>query len=254
MKYFYSAAAMGFHGEGQFWHKPFQAIFGKFPKFPVVTKTITYKPIKATPWRFGPIPFTKSTWNRIGLHNGGFHEWCHEYDWLKHKGHDLSHLIPSLAGSDFEIQEMLHSLQWKKYEFKMVELNFSCPNIIGHNNSKIPKSTYPLSLKLTSQKSLSDQLDLRDPNIKSVKRITLNSIATGKWFKGAYSGEWAKISNWKWIARYITALKQYDISIAGCSITSRNDIDRLKRLGITEIGLGSILMINPWLVTKLKED
>ena len=44
------------------------------------------------------------------------------------------------------------------------------------------------------------------------------------------------------------------ISVAGCSITNTDDIKKLEKMGITEIGLGSIMLINPWLVKNLKED
>jgi len=251
MKYFYSASAMGFHGEGYWWHKPFEKLFDKLPDFPFVTKTITQQLIKATPWRMFFIPcFLKSTWNRIGLHNPGYTNWILAlYDLGYNNGSYVPRMIPSLAGSDDDIQWMLNDLSTRGFKFDMVELNFSCPNIIHHENKKIPDTKYPLSLKLNADDS-PFKYDLH----KGIKRITLNSIPTGKWYRGAYSGKLAQKKNWWFIDYWMNEMKHIQISIAGCSITCMDDIKKLEAMGCEEIGLGSIVLTNPWLVRKLKND
>jgi len=253
MKYFYSSATMGFYGEGYWWHK----LISGFPELPFVAKTITYKPKRGKPYNFFPIPFAKSMWNKIGLHNNGFHWWCQKYLGLDRE--IKQRLIPSLAGNDSELRTMISTMHKYGFNFPMVELNLSCPNIISHENKRIPDSPFPLSLKLSWM--MDPYLFAANSTLEwntSVKRITLNSvpasIATGFINIGAISGKWAKKYNWHFIASHIEELKKEGISVAGSSITCLDDVHRLEEMGVTEIALGSILFTRPLFVKKLLKE
>ena len=247
MEYFYSSASMGFHGEGYLWHKPFQKLFGKFPKYPAVCKTITLNAKKGTPYNVFRIPFKGTTWNKIGLHNPGFNWWMKVLSRTFPKAYIkrfASPLIPSLYGTHDEVQEMIDKLHQKDHFFNMVEINVSCPNVSLHGQRKLPKSPYPLSLKVRYDD---------DPfkyDLAGVKRVTLNSIPSGTIFKGGLSGKYAQKYNWPFIKDHIDTMAHMGISLAGCSITKEEDIQTLADLGCTEIGLGSVMLINPRLVLK----
>jgi len=248
LKYFYSSASMGFHGEGYFWHKPFQKVFRDFPDYPIVTKSITLNPKRGTPWNIARLPFLQSTWNKIGLHNNGFEWWCETYRSLKFSGMMKKKLIPSLYGTFDEVQQMVDGLYKRNFQFDLVEINLSCPNVKLHSEQRLPSSPFPFSLKLRHDATpFNYKLD-------NVKRITLNSVPSGTIFKGGISGKLAQKYNWKFIENYRDEMNHLNISIAGCSITSLKDILFLKKIGCTEIGLGSILLIDPWLVLKTKEN
>ncbi|KKK98669.1 hypothetical protein LCGC14_2640420, partial [marine sediment metagenome] len=94
VKYLYAAGAMGF-GKGYIWHRLF-----KFPKFDIITKTITLNPKIGNP--FAIIHLGHSVYNRIGLHNIGIREWIKEY-------YDPN-LILSIAGTDDEIEKIIEIL------------------------------------------------------------------------------------------------------------------------------------------------
>ena len=116
---------------------------------------------------------------------------------------------------------------------------FSCPNIKSFNNKKVPKTKYPLYLKLNC---------LQDPyeyNLDNIEGIRLNSIPT---IFGGLSGEAAKEKNWKWIKRYI----KEGLNIAGCSFSDMIDILELNQMGCKEIGIGSTILTNPILIESLK--
>lgn len=249
MKYFYSSATMGFYGEGYWWHK---FVSGGFPKLPFVAKTVTYKPKEGKPLNFCKILFSKSMWNKIGLHNMGFYTWCSEYKKLPQDVKER--LIPSIAGSDEEIQKMLDYMYDEGFVLPMVELNFSCPNVISHFNVNLPKSDFDLSLKLSWKDDPYLYNDIKS-RWKKVKRITLNSIpaklVSRFWKDGAISGEKAQPYNWHFIGENIKKCKEDKISIAGCSITSIDDVVKLEEMGVTEIGLGSILYTDHRFVKKL---
>jgi len=279
MKYFYSSASQGFFGEGYAWHKPILltesirrfikrertltqdgfsfCTIPKFPDFPFVCKTITLNPKKGTPWRFTPPPITmitRSCWNKIRLHNKGFDWFIKEYTWRFASGEkcgDLYKLIPSLYGTTDELQRMIDGLEeYLDYMIKMVEINVSCPNVKEIAEIKLPESPYPLSLKLRYDD------DPRRYDLSNVKRITLNSIPASRYIKGmpgGISGKLAQSRNWDFIRKYQIQIAP---EIAGCSITKMEDIETLSKppYNCKSIGLGSVLMINPWLVLKLKEE
>lgn len=67
MEYFYSAAVMGY-GFGRPWHHKYN-----FPALLRVTQTLTYTRNKGC--KFAVIPFGKSVWNKVGLHNIGLGAW-----------------------------------------------------------------------------------------------------------------------------------------------------------------------------------
>lgn len=219
VKYFYAAASMGF-GRGYKWHR-----FFKFPKFDIITKTITLKQRVGNP--FAIIHFGNSVYNRIKLHNIGIEKWLKEY-------YDPN-LVLSIAGTDEEIEEIMWILGDRP--LNGVELNFSCPNVKSFENKKIPRTKYKLFLKLNYK---------QDPykyELDEVDRIDLNSVPR---FCGGVSGRLAKRHNWSFIRRH------GDLSISGCSFSSMNDIKRLEEyLGCKEISIGSVMLTNPFLVENL---
>ena len=71
MKFFYSAAVMGYGG-GRWWHRKYN-----FPKLSRVTKSLTILPKIGFP--FAVVVVGNSVWNRVSLHNVGFFEWLDKY-------------------------------------------------------------------------------------------------------------------------------------------------------------------------------
>jgi len=224
MKYFYQSGAMGYGGEGYFWHRFLPYIF---PIFPIVTKTITMASKIGIP--FAVIPFGKSVWNRISWHNPGFFKWM-----ALHHNPDL---ILSLGGTDSEIRIMIQFLELVKMKLAGIELNFSCPHE-NCNNKVIPKTDYKIYLKLRANQN-PYKYDLSE-----IERIHLNTLPG--WF-GGISGERSKEKNWAFIEKY------RELPIAGCSFHSMNDIRVLEALGCEYTGIGSIIITNPKLVSILKE-
>ena len=224
MKFFYQSGAMGYGGEGYFWHK---FLSYNFPKFPIVTKTITFSPKIGIP--FAVIPFGKTVWNRISWHNPGFFKWITD--------HYKSGLIVSLGGYDNEIQTMVELLELAELKIAGVELNFSCPHE-KRNNKKLPKTKYKLYLKLNANQNPYDYA------LNKIERIHLNTIAG---FCGGISGKKSKEKNWKFIEEH------RELPIAGCSFDSLNDITVLEALGCEYTGIGSTIITNPKLIRDLKE-
>ena len=217
--YFYAAASMGF-GQGYKWHK-----FFKFPKFDIITKTVTLKPRIGNPFMI--FHLGSSIYNRIKLHNFGIHNWIKNY-------YDPN-LILSIAGTDDEIDEIIHILHDRP--LRGIELNFSCPNVRSFENKRIPKTNYKLFLKLNYTQ------DPYNYDLDKVERIDLNSVSK---FYGGVSGKLAKKYNWDFINKY------RNISISGCSFSSIDEIKELEEyFGCTEISIGSIMLINPFLVENL---
>ena len=93
VKYFYSAGAMGYAGEGYLWHKLYN-----FPRLPVVSKTITLNPKKGHPYAI--LPVGKSVYNKVALHNVGYLKWYSNY--YLNKADDIE-ITLSIAGTDDEI-------------------------------------------------------------------------------------------------------------------------------------------------------
>ena len=226
MKYFYSAAVMGY-GSGRFWHSIFN-----FPDFPRVTKTITFHSRIGIP--FAVIKYRNSVWNHVSLHNIGFYKFFSAID-----VDNVDNITVSLAGFDHEIGHMVDILNNSDILFGGVELNFSCPNVKSYRNRDIPKSKYPLYLKLNY---------LQDPyeyDLANVEGIRLNSIPTSF---GGLSGEAAREKNWAFIEKF----NKEGLNIAGCSATEGGHLYMLKELGCTEVGIGSTILTNPKLVEGLQ--
>jgi dihydroorotate dehydrogenase len=226
MEYFYQAGAMGYGGEGYKWHKVLRY---KFPKFPIITKTITLKRKIGLP--FAVFKFRNTIWNRNGLHNPGFVKWAKKY--YEHGQ------ILSIHGSDMEIQEMCDMCGTSK--LKGIELNYSCPNVKSKNNRRIPHTKFPLYLKINCR---------QDPykyELNKIKRIHLNSIPKNF---GGISGESARKENWRFIRKFINE----GLDVAGCSINSNWHIEYLEQMGCKSIGIGSVIITNPELVMNLKEN
>jgi len=224
MKYFYQSGAMGYGGEGYFWHK---FLSYDFPKFPIVSKTITMASKIGIP--FAVIIFGKSVWNRISWHNPGFFKWVAMY----HK----PDLILSLGGTDSEIRTMIQFLELAEIKLAGIELNYSCPHE-NRNNEVIPNTDYKLYLKLRVDQNPYDY------DLNKIERIHLNTIPA---FFGAVSGKASRAKNWAFIETY------NELPIAGCSFDSLNDITVLEALGCEYTGIGSTILTNPKLVSKLKE-
>ena len=219
LKFFYSAAVMGY-GQGRWWHK-----FYNFPKFPAVTKTLTRIPKHGYP--FAVIRWHKSIYNKISLHNVGFTEWCNKYY------NEAS--IVSIAGTDTEIEGMVYLLD--KLDIQGIELNFSCPNIKNYDNKRIPNTRHDLYLKLNYK------MDPYRYQLDNIKGIRVNAIPLG--FCGG-SGRIAKDKNWGFIKQF-----GKELNVAGCSFNTFDDIKKLEDLGCNEIGIGSVILINPKLVEEM---
>lgn len=235
MKFFYQASAMGF-GSGWWWHKYVKP----FPRFPIVTKTITMHPRKGWPWAVLFLPYlSKSTWNKVRLHNPGFEWWC------DYGIQDLNTIL-SLHGTDEEIQLMADEINMNMFSYSIggIELNFSCPNVKNENNKKLPETDYPLYLKLNYKQNPYDYgYDIKE----RIERIHVNALPT---FFGGISGRLAQKKNWSFIYRYL----DHGFNVAGCSWTSMNDIKRLEDMGCTHVGIASQMLTNPNLVRQLKES
>ena len=227
MDYFYSASVMGY-GDGRFWHR-----FYDFPNFKRVTKTTTLTKKIGAPFML--MRTGKSVWNRVGLHNPGLMSWIDKYS-----NRELDNTILSIAGTDDELERIIHILNQYGVLEKLagIELNFSCPNVKDKNNKKIPSISVPVYLKLNC---IQDPFDY---DLDKVEGIRLNSVKKNF---GAWSGKAAQKYNWPKIKIY----NHYGINTAGCSITCTDDIKRLEDYGCKEIGLGAIIMTNPKLVESL---
>jgi len=225
MKFFYSAGAMSY-GEGYWFHK-----FFDFPKLPFITKTLTLLPTKGHKYLI--LPIGSSVFNRVGLDNIGLHYFIDRYEFSK---------IPrtiSIAGSDADIKEMVGMIDYYLPEEDSIELNFSCPNIKSFKNRVIPETNRDLYLKINWTQSPYNY------DRSNIKGIRFNSIPL-KYCGG--SGKIAQIRNWG----LIKILNGHGLNAAGCSIQNVQDIKTLEDMGCKEIGIGSIMLTNPWFVEKLK--
>jgi len=232
MKFFYSASTMGY-GHGYWWHNKYN-----FPNFPRVTRTLTWDKRRGIP--FAILKYSNSVWNRVGLSNMGFFNWCLDYTFYDNSMHDLSNVTISIAGYDWQIEGMVNYIEESDLGIAGIELNFSCPNVKSFNNREIPKTRYPLYLKLNCNQ------DPYEYDLDNVKGIRLNSVP-GKFF-GGWSGKSAKLKNWKFIENF----NYQGLNIAGCSFTSLDDIKLLSNMGCTECGIGSIILTNPRFVELLE--
>ena len=224
MKFFYSASVMGY-GFGYPWHKNY-----KFPNFPRVTRTLTWNGKIGLP--FAIWKTKDSVWNRVGLHNIGVIGWINNYI-------PGNNIIVSIAGSDDEIEKIIELFERYNINIGGIELNFSCPNVKGFGNKRIPKTKYPLYLKLNH---------LQDPyeyDLDDVEEIRMNSVPGKYW--GGWSGKKAQKKNWQKIGIY----NYQGLNVAGCSITSYDDIKQLEDIGCKNIGLGSIILTDPKFIENL---
>jgi len=214
---------MGFDGKGYFWHKLF-----KFPDFPFVTKTLTLYENKGRPYAIMRLPFVKSVWNKVSLHNRGVWNWV--------IFHHNPNAIVSISGNDYEIEYMCEILD--QIDIKGIELNYSCPNTIDKKNKIIPKSRHPLQLKLSC---------FQDPHsydLTKITKITVNSVP--KYF-GGMSGKYAQKYNWPFIEKF----NKEGLTMVGSSMIESRDVGRLIDIGCEEIAIGSIMLIDPWSVERL---
>lgn len=231
MKYFYSAAVMGY-GWGRWWHK-----FFDFPNFKRVTKTLTYMEVNGLP--FAVCRIGKSVWNKVGLHNPSLVWWYLDNVWEKDV--DLSNIIVSIAGPPWELQnKMIPFLN--TLDIAGIEINYSCPNhksytpLYYHDYSK-----HPVYLKLRYDD------DPYQYDLDNITGIRLNSVPA---FGGGMSGKYAKKYNWQAIKNWT----KDGINVAGCSFTSHDDIVRLEDMGVKEIGIGSTILTYPRLIESLREN
>lgn len=234
MKFFYSASTMNY-GFGYRWHNKYN-----FPNFPRVTRTLTYNKKIGIP--FAIFKCGNSVWNRVGLHNMGFWHWMLDYTFSRFDGvvYKLSNIIVSIAGYDWQIKNMIEYMEKTDLSVAGIELNFSCPNVKNFNNKEIPKTKYPLYLKLNCNQ------DPYEYDLNRIAGIRMNSVPG---ILGGWSGKAAQKKNWKFIENF-----NYEgLNIAGCSFRSLDDIKLLSDMGCVEFGIGSIIMTNPRFVDLLGE-
>jgi len=230
MKFFYSASVMGY-GFGYDWHKKYN-----FPNFPRVTRTLTWDKKLGIP--FAILKYGNTVWNKVGLHNMGFFDWCLDYTIHGNTVYDLSNVMISIAGYDWQIKGMINYIEESDLNIAGIELNFSCPNVKSFDNREIPKTKYPLYLKLNYTQ------DPYEYDLDNVAGIRLNSIPT---IFGGLSGKAAQLKNWKFIENH----NWQGLNIAGCSFTNVDDIRILSNMSCSEIGIGSIIMTDPKFVESL---
>ena len=227
MNFFYSAGVKGYGLKNRWMHQHYN-----FPTLPAVTKTITYN--KKVGYPFAVLKFGETIWNKVSLHNCGLYDWC-----LKYYKEDLfQNVIVSIAGTDEEIAIMVDFLDAAK--IKGIELNFSCPNVKSYNNIKIPYSSHDLYLKLNYK---------QDPYryiLDNIKGIRVNSIPIKF---GGLSGKSAQRKNWEFIEEFNIE----GLNVAGASCLTFDDFKRMEDFGCKEIGLGTITIINPKIVTNIEQ-
>ncbi len=227
MKFFYSAGVKGFGLKNRIIHKAYN-----FPTLPAVTKTITFR--KKIGYPFAILKFGKTVWNKVSLHNCGFYKW-----YTEHYNRNLfQDVIVSVAGTDIEIRSMLFTLNY--IPIKGIELNFSCPNVKSYENSVIPDSPHNLYLKLNYKQ------DPHKYNLDKIKGIRVNSIPTKF---GGLSGKYAQDKNWKFIEKF----NKEGLNIAGASCLTFEDFKIMEDIGCKEIGLGTITIINPSVISILNQ-
>ena len=227
MRFFYSAGALNY-GSGYWWHR-----FFNFPRLPFVTKTLTLFPIKGNKHLI--LPIFNSVFNKVGLDNISLGAFLTKY------GKYMVDKTISIAGKDVYIHEMVSAIKYFLPIEDNIELNFSCPNIKSFNNKIIPKTNRDVYLKLNwTQDPYAYDLD-------NVKGIRLNSIPMK--FCGG-SGKIAQKKNWEFIRKY----NKEGLNVAGCSAQSFDDVQILKDIGCTEIGIGSAMLTHPRFVEKLRGE
>ena len=222
MKFFYSAGVRGYGLQNRLIHK-----FFNFPLYPTVTKTLTLN--KKNGYPFAIMRFGKTVWNKVCLHNVGIHNWIVNY----YNEIDFKDVIVSISGEDDDIETMVYYLN--NLNIGGIELNYSCPNIKSNNNKKIPHTDHKLYLKLNYKQ------DPYDFNLENIISIRVNSIPTKF---GGLSGKYAQKKNWKFIEKF----NKEGLSISGASCLDFDDFKRMENIGCSDIGLGTITLINPSII------
>ena len=235
IKFIYAAGAMGFYGEGHWFHRPFN-----FPYYPFITKTLTLSRKIGVP--FAVIPFGKSVWNKVSLNNPGIVNWKHKYDKLKSRPNFLYNTISIYPYNQMELDFMITQIKYWFLGYANIEVNMSCPNTNRNNWDEIP-----LKIKKYDGVDIWVKLNYKqnplELNLSNIKGIRLNSIPTKF---GGVSGKWAQDKNWKFIQEY----NKY-VDISGCSWTTEKELLELVNMGCKEISIGSVIITNPMLVEKL---
>lgn len=229
MKYFYSASVMGY-GNGRFWHEKYN-----FPKLEYVTQTLTIFPNIGLP--FAILKFGNTVWNKVGFHNIGFHKWEDDYYW-NFSEEQRKRTVVSISGIDETIDYMVYECNNNLKDLAGIEINLSCPNFQIQKDINIPKSDIPIYLKLRYN---------QDPykyDLDKVTGIRLNSVPK---YYGGISGLGAQKYNWPTLKKWL----KDGLNVAGCSCTCEKDINILQDMGCNEIGIGSLILINPKLVERI---
>ena len=239
-KYIYAAGAMGFYGEGHWFHN-----FFNFPYYPFVTKTLTYNKKRGYP--YAVIPFFNTVWNKVSLDNPGL------YDWVKNIPEKLSNkpsyntdflenTISIYPEDELQLFGMILCLRERLGAFNL-EINLSCPNVKISNFSSCILNSMKLYDGVNVWLKLNYKQNPLQFDLSKIKGIRLNSIPTKF---GGLSGRYARDKNWEFIEKY-----NKHIPVSGCSWSTKNDIDTLISMGCKEISIGSVIITNPKLVENL---
>jgi dihydroorotate dehydrogenase len=228
--FIYAAGAMGFNGEGYWYHE-----YWNFPKFPFVTKTLTFKQNKGC--KYCVMPIGNTVLNKVSLDNVGLFNWLVDYYGV----FDTNNTISIYATDQYKLNCMLFAIA-NTFKECNVEINLSCPNA-KPSNVKIPIiKGINIALKLGYTQNPFDFL-YNESDIEHIKMIRLNSVRI---FGVGVSGYMAKKYNWKFIKKWGQVLP-----VSGCSWNNMDDIYRLIDMGCKEISIGSVMITNPEIVETL---
>lgn len=236
IKFVYAAGAMGFYGEGHWFHK-----FYDFPKVPFITKTLTLSKKIGSP--FAIIPLGKSVWNKVSLHNPGLFNWKKAYDSINPRPGFTDNYISVYPYTQEQLDYIINKLHYWFGDGVNVEINMSCPNVKGFELDKVPFNIKKYIGVNIWVKLNYKQIPL-EINLENIKGIRLNSLPTKF---GGLSGKFAQEKNWEYIQKY----NKY-IDISGCSWTTKSDLCTLINMGCKEISIGSVMITNPRLVESLR--
>ena len=244
MKFFYQSGAMGFDGKGYSWHYWMNY---RFPKFPTISKTVTFHPKSGHPLWI--VPYGDSVWNKVGLHNSGLAHWLNNY-------YNEDIVLSIAVENAYLCIDAYYSILYSK-PLSGIELNMSCPNVSHGGDIYEITDHYIEKMQDLKSKGHIGSLYLKVGachnlnyfyKLPYVDRIHINSVPKKI---GAVSGNAAKKANWAFIERW---QGRHGIpEIAGASWSSLEDIKSLKGMGCKTIGIGSAILTNPCLVERLTE-